>query len=1043
MEGLIILVLAFLLTPIILSIISLIRTSGIREDIDYMKRRLADLEDRLLKLLSAKPPAERQTRERPPSFPDEFITPSPLPEPVVPLSEPIKPPPILGRAMRLPGAPSVEVPLEPAEKPPPPIESTAPPPEPPPLVPPSPPQPAWSWESIGWEKFMGVKLFAWVGGLALFLAVAFFVKHAFDNNLIPPSVRIAMGFLVGLGLIIGGLKLSLDKSPVTVQTLCATGVVILYADFFAAHRPYELIPSDAATFFLMILVTVTAFLLAVRLDAQVVAMLGLLGGFLTPVLLSTGKDNPAGLFGYLAILDIGLAAVALRKRWSHQVLLGAVATLAMQAAWVGRFFVAAPNEKILIALVVFLGFAWLFTAVLMIAHRLSRAAPETEAAAFLSIASAFVFVLYLLWHPYREIALRPGLVFGFVFLVDLAPLVICWFRDHLRKLQIGVGSMVFFLLTTWTLQFLSDDLLNWALGLYLFFAVVHSVYPIITWRTKSLTETYGWVHLFPMIALVLMAIPVLKFGAELSWLLWPALLLVNFLVMAVAVLLGTVAPIVTAVLLTMVNLALWIGRMPEEITRLPELLVVIGGFAVVFFVAGLFTSRRILDRLQALGKNVEASKSGLALNLSDSKTELAVQVPMFSAILPFFLLMLVVIRLQLTNPSPVFGLAGLLVVLLLGLVRFYAVDFLAVIGFLCVLALEHLWHERYFSPQYAWTPMLWYLGFYALFTLFPFWFTGRFQARVIPWVVSALAGPVHFYLLYNLLTRAYPNPYPGLIPAVLSLPALAGLVWLIQRIPSDSPKRNTLLALFGGSALFFITLVFPIQFDRQWITLGWALEGVALLWLFHRIPHPGLRLVGVGLLIVAFARLALNQAVVTYYERSGRLILNWFLYAYGITALCQMAGARLLAPPRNKIGEVNVPPLLYALGTILAFLLVNIEIADAFSAGSFVTFRFSGNLAQDMTYSLAWTLFAFILFIIGIVKNITPARFAGLALLTVTLLKIFLHDLWRLGGMYRIGSLVGLAVVLILVSFIYQRFLGRTSEGPPKAESKSSEPPQP
>ena len=49
----------------------------------------------------------------------------------------------------------------------------------------------------------------------------------------------------------------------------------------------------------------------------------------------------------------------------------------------------------------------------------------------------------------------------------------------------------------------------------------------------------------------------------------------------------------------------------------------------------------------------------------------------------------------------------------------------------------------------------------------------------------------------------------------------------------------TQLAWFGGVALFFITLIFPIQFDRQWITIGWALEGAALLWLFHRVPHRG------------------------------------------------------------------------------------------------------------------------------------------------------------------------------------------------------------
>jgi uncharacterized membrane protein len=124
------------------------------------------------------------------------------------------------------------------------------------------------------------------------------------------------------------------------------------------------------------------------------------------------------------------------------------------------------------------------------------------------------------------------------------------------------------------------------------------------------------------------------------------------------------------------------------------------------------------------------------------------------------------------------------------------------------------------------------------------------------------------------------------------------------------------------------------------------------------------------------------------------------------------------------------------LGTILAFLLLNIEIADYFSAGAALTFHFSGNLAQDMTYSLAWAAFAFILLILGIQRDIAPARYAGLGLLTVTLIKLFLHDLWRLGGLYRIGSLIGLAVVLILVSFIYQRFLsdagGKDQDGAAK-----------
>src|SRR5262249_11904412 len=140
---------------------------------------------------------------------------------------------------------------------------------------------------IDWERFMGVKLFAWIGGLALFLGVAFFIKYSFDNNLVTPEMRMAIGYVLGAGLLVGGLVMWRRDYEVLGLTLCATGILVLYATTFGAHAFYHLINVGPA-FAVMILVTATAFLLAVKLDAQVVAVLGLLGGFLTPVLLSTG-----------------------------------------------------------------------------------------------------------------------------------------------------------------------------------------------------------------------------------------------------------------------------------------------------------------------------------------------------------------------------------------------------------------------------------------------------------------------------------------------------------------------------------------------------------------------------------------------------------------------------------------------------------------------------------------------------------------------------------------------------------------------------------
>ena len=110
--------------------------------------------------------------------------------------------------------------------------------------------------------------------------------------------------------------MSRKNFPALSQTLCATGVVILYAVTFACRSIYHFeFFGPVPTFLLMVLITTTAFLLAVRLNALVVAILGMLGGFLTPVLLSTGQDNPLGLFGYIAILDVGLIVVTLDRRW--------------------------------------------------------------------------------------------------------------------------------------------------------------------------------------------------------------------------------------------------------------------------------------------------------------------------------------------------------------------------------------------------------------------------------------------------------------------------------------------------------------------------------------------------------------------------------------------------------------------------------------------------------------------------------------------------------------------------------------------------------
>nr|MBA2243311.1 DUF2339 domain-containing protein [Chthoniobacterales bacterium] len=171
-----------------------------------------------------------------------------------------------------------------------------------------------------------------------------------------------------------------------------------------------------------------------------------------------------------------------------------------------------------------------------------------------------------------------------------------------------------------------------------------------------------------------------------------------------------------------------------------------------------------------------------------------------------------------------------------------------------------------------------------------------------------------------------------------------------------------------------------------------------------------------------------NPAVLEYHPRAGTRIWNWYLYAYGITSLCSLGGAWLVQRFRDSESARVVPRLLYTLGAILIFLLLNIEIADYFSIGPTLTFSFTGNFARDMTYSIAWALFAFALLLVGMNRGLRYVRYAGLALLIITLLKLFLHDLGSLSQLYRIGAFIGVALILIVASFVYQRFLAPSAK---------------
>jgi len=983
MGGFILLLLIVIVVVFVVPAVALAKASQALRAIEQLRERLRMLETR-----------PQAPREGAPAEPPTVITEPPPPEPII---APVSVPPPLPVSV-IPPIPKVEPVAAVKEMR---FETAAPP-----------------SRKIDWEQFMGAKMFAWVGGFALFLGVAFFVKYSFERNLIPPELRVAIGFLAGIALVGGGVLLKRKENVITAQTLCATGILILYAVTFACRAFYHfpffgLIP----TFALMALITTAAFLLAVRMNALVVAILGIAGGFLTPVLLSTGQDNPLGLFGYVALLDIGLLAVARRKDWTSLPILGAVGTVLLQIAWVGNFFLRQQyfaGAKTLIPMAVFLAFQILFLTASVTSKRAGKMDNAVSGAALGVGAIAMCWAFY--FFSFASIGNRAGLILSYLFLVDLGLLGLVLTKEYFNRLIVVLGIAVFVFLGLWTNDYLTAQNLSVALGAYFVFALLHSSLPIVMQKLGRAMPSWS-AHLFPAATLLLVLLPIFKLATG-SFLIWPLVLCVDIFALLAAALTGMLATVAIVLVFTLVTLGAWILRMPPELGGLPASLFLIGGFSIFFIVGATLMSRRLGEKPREVdifgGPSVPAN--------------FAVQLPTLAATLPFLLLIMATLRVPLSNPSPVFGLALLLAVLLLGISKRSSLDLLACVALGSTILLEHVWHFTRFQKEKADLPLLWYLGFAAIFTLFPFIFHRQFARRSTVWASAALAAPLHFYLIYEVVRVTHPHSgILGLVPAAFAIPSLLGLVALLRLIPTDSPARNAQLALFGGAALFFITLIFPIQFDRQWITLGWALEGAALCWLFHRVPHPGLRIAGIGLLLVCFARLVCNPAVLAYHARTATPIFNWYLYTYGIVAVCFMVAARLLAPPRNLVLNQNAPPLLNSCGAILAFVLLNIEIADYFTKpGAYeLTFQFSGNFARDMSYSIAWALFALLLLIIGIRKRTRGARYAGLVLLCVVLLKLFLHDLSQLQQLYRIAALIVVAIIAIVASFLYQRFLSQ------------------
>ena len=205
----------------------------------------------------------------------------------------------------------------------------APPPPPPPLPPPPPPGPDPLAPIKRW--LFGGNTIVKAGVGILFIGLAFLAKFASEHVQVPVEVRLAIIAAVAIVLLAIGWRLR-HRRPGYAHVLQGGAVAVLYLTLFVAFRFYGVL-AVGPVFGLMVLVAALAAALAVLQDARPLAVIGALGGFATPLLVSTGSGNYVALFTYYLVLDLGIAAVAWHRTWRSLNLIGFLGTFVVGTAW--------------------------------------------------------------------------------------------------------------------------------------------------------------------------------------------------------------------------------------------------------------------------------------------------------------------------------------------------------------------------------------------------------------------------------------------------------------------------------------------------------------------------------------------------------------------------------------------------------------------------------------------------------------------------------------------------------------------------------------
>lgn len=280
-------------------------------------------------------------------------------------------------------------------------------------------------------------------------------------------------------------------------------------------------------------------------------------------------------------------------------------------------------------------------------------------------------------------------------------------------------------------------------------------------------------------------------------------------------------------------------------------------------------------------------------------------------------------------------------------------------------------------------------------------------ALVTPDLIALHLAGIGLYGLLNQITAAR---YPEL-RGVLALCVAAGAaaIWQLLR------RRDALGALNAAAlALTLVAIAVAVQFDGRTVVIGWAAEGALVTWLGVRAGKAVFRIGGLLLWIAAVVRL-----IDGYFDTPADFtaILNERSLAT-LFALAVGYGLALALGPRDTRNVRSIRAALHVVSSLLTLMWISAEIK------SYWEVRYAtpqAYLYEELMLSLGWGLYGAAAIMAGLWRHYAPLRYIGITVIAITVLKVFFVDLWGLGGIYRVIGFLTLGILLVGVSYFYQR----------------------